>query len=184
MDHREKWLAILVQHPNTCITDLWQEYPEICRVLDHCDYEWFMSHQPARRSGDTSPIVDWPARDQWLASVAPEIVRRIQAETGKRARRVTLNAIALEINWGEGSLQRDSDHLPNSMSIITPLLETHEDFALRRIIYTTQQYKEQQGSIPTYHQFVKKAGLNPEVRTDKVINAVNHAIAELARLSD
>lgn len=137
-----------------------------------------MAHQPARRPGDTSPIIDWLTRDQWLASVAPDVVQGILAKTGKQARRVTLNAISLAINWGEGSLQRDGDKLPISMSSITPMLETHEDFALRRIIYTARQYKEQLG-IPSYHQFVKKAGLNPEVRTEKVVKAVYEAIATL-----
>lgn len=177
-EYRQKWLIILTENPDTCITDLWQKYPEECRVLDRRDHDWFMSHQPARRSGDTSPIVDWLARDQWLASVAPTVVQRILNRTGKRAERITLNAIAREIQWGEGSLQRDGEKLPTAINIITPLLETHEDFAMRRIIYTNRYFEGQQ-VVPGLHQFLKKAGLNPEVRTERVLKAVHDAINQL-----
>jgi hypothetical protein len=84
----------------------------------------------------------------------------------------------LDIGWGEGSLQRDRENLPISMSLISPFLETHEDFALRRIIATADHYREAQ-LHSSFHQFVKKAGLNPEVRTPKVIAAVYAAIAAL-----
>lgn len=175
--NRKSWSQMLGEHPNSSLEDLRKIIPTLYNDLLRFDAKWLNDHKPARK---TNPIesVDWQTRDQDLAAYAPELAREICNQPGKPVR-VTLNSIAKRLGWGEGSIQRDQDNLPTAYPVLLGLVESHEDFAIRRVWYTFNRHMAK--CVPlTRSDLIKRAGLNSTVQTERVLSAVDEAIKSRA----
>jgi len=169
---RATWLNLLDQHRTKSLTEMRIIAPNTYNVLLRFDVEWLRQHKPLRKL-NPKKRVDWKQRDTWLCENVRAIVERIKSEAGKPIQ-VTFNAIAKAIGWGEGSIQRDKQKLPAAFALIETLVESHEDFAVRRIHYILEQSRQNRKQL-TRSELIKLAGLNPPVKTERVMRELDLA---------
>jgi hypothetical protein len=92
--------------------------------------------------------------------------------------RVTVNAIAKESGWRDGKLQSDLKNMPRSAEKIAFMVETPEQFAIRRIEHLMRLYMEA-GVCPSMSEFIKRAGLSLAIQTPLVVKNLEEALDHL-----
>jgi hypothetical protein len=119
--------------------------------------------------------VDWESRDTELAESIKLVAANLYSKVGKPTQ-ITTAAIARAL------IQKHLDKLPLTAKILADLVETRETFAVRRIQWVVECYR-QEGICPQRWQLVRRAGLRPEVELlPSVQNAINEALDVLKQI--
>ncbi len=153
--------------------------------LEQYDAEWFEAHLPPRfcRVG-ISPIqsvrVDWLSRDLQLAAQVRESANRLLHTTGHPIR-ITRTTIGKDI--GQRTLiQKEIHKLPLTASALVEVVETHLEYAIRRLEWATQCFLQEK-IYPKRWQLLQRASLKPNtVALPLVQQAIEAALASLEPL--
>lgn len=121
------------------------------------DRAWLQAHLPERRP---PPVhkgrVDWPERDNYLSSLVEEAAKALRHLSG-RPTRVTVTSIWKQL--GEpGSLCKKLAHLPSVRAVLEKVLETKDEFAIRRLQLAAGQLRQKNEPVTAW-KLVRKAGL-------------------------
>lgn len=177
--NRAIWLEAMNHYPQPTLAQLIQRMPRVYRTLYRFDVLWLEAHKPpVNRKRKWTPIpVDWEARETQLLQGLDAAIHRLKTPL-KRPVRITINSIGKEVGWADGKLQSDLKKMPNAATLIKHLIETHEEFALRRVEWIAKHYM-QEGSYPSKSEFIKRAGLSPAIQTPSVMIALENVLREL-----
>ncbi|MFL5628670.1 MAG: TnsD family transposase [Ktedonobacteraceae bacterium] len=177
-EYRRKWMSAVEEYQNMGVKSLRSQFQNIYTWLYRNDLAWLKTHLPAskRKPRSRPSRVDWRKRDQDLAVQVEESARRLKA-CPRRPIQITISAIGKDIGQ-LALLQQHLSMLPLTANLLKDLVETREAFAVRRIRWAEQQYKE--GSrVPKRWEFIRYAGLGRLVMVPQVEEALNVALQEL-----
>ncbi|HEY9298041.1 MAG TPA: TnsD family Tn7-like transposition protein, partial [Phormidium sp.] len=173
--YRSEWLTARKNNPEGGRNILRKQFQRVYTWLLRHDREWLEAHLPAiQQKAPPPPRVDWESRDTELAESIKLVAANLYSKVGKPTQ-ITTAAIAREL--GQLALiQKHLDKLPLTAKILPDLVETRETFAVRRIQWVVECYR-QEGICPQRWQLVRRAGLRPEVELlPSVPNAINEAL--------
>lgn len=160
--YRIFWLAIIEQYPHTTLTELSRRFPYEVYWLRQYDREWFFAHRPTPEPYNRSqPRIDWAERDSQVANEIAAIAQQLKQVPGRPfriSRSLLLDSVAMTTVVKERVAQ-----LPLTLQAVRDFEETHEDCAIRRIWWCTEQFR-QEGKCPTRTQLAVRAGVQTTTR--------------------
>ncbi len=181
--YRQKWLSTMEEEPDAGIMELQSKQPKIYSWLYRHDKDWLKSHLPKRKT----PIklhpshVDWASRDaQYVEAVKASVVRLTSVP--RRPIRLTISEISRDTGLLP-SMEDRLDKLPLTAQLLNEVVETHEMFAVRRIRWAAELYK-QENIYPTRWQLMKRSGvIEAQKKWPRVQFAIDAALESLNPLN-
>ena len=122
-------------------------------------------------------IVDWRARDEAISAQVITLAINIKNAPGK-PQRASKTAIEREVRC-RLKLQFDLIKMPLTRLALHDVVETSEQFSLRRIHYVAQRFVAE-GVTPTRADFLRAAGFNTQrVVSGLIMDAIAGALAQI-----
>lgn len=173
--YRSEWLAALENYPTQNLKFLRSVAPQAYRWLYFNDWDWLQPHLPKRKK---QPIyrVDWKSLDSDLAIEVRYVAASLK-ESKERPFRISKSVIGR----GIGSLSRleyNLEKLPVTAQALKEVIETREQFAIRRIRWIVSCYLREQ-RCPKRWEFLRRSGLNPLDTNPAICNAIDEALMDL-----
>ena len=178
--YRQKWLSSMEEEPDAGIAELRSKLSKIYFWLYDHDKDWLKSHLPKHKRSIMHPShVDWASRDaQYVEAVKASVVRL--TSTPLRPIRLTISEISRDIGLLP-SMEDCLDKLPLTALLLDEVVETHEMFAVRRIQWAAELYKQENIS-PTRWQLMKRSGvIEAHKKWPLVQSAIDAALESLIR---
>jgi len=165
------WLSAMQEDPSAEMKELRNKIPGVYIWLYRNDGIWLSEHTPQgqKKGKQQSCCLDWEKRDMQLAEEVKGAVLRLKNLPGRPVH-VTVSAIGREIGR-LALLQQHLDRLPRTAKALDELIETRESFAVRRVRWVAEQYR-QDHMHPTRWELVKKAGIERVAMLPAVKEAV------------
>ncbi len=155
-------------------TEMRRAVPGTYTWLYRHDREWLEAVLPPsiprgkRKGGAQKQRVDWNKRDRDLSGLVSQTVEDLLLKEGKPVR-ITLGIIGRAI--GElALLEQHLDKLPKTKAVLEDVLETVEDFQVRRVEWAIGYLKETGQELAEW-RVLKVAGLRPDI-SDRVRQAI------------
>lgn len=181
--YRERWVEFLTTHPEVTLKETKVAHHDAYLVYNHLrrdDKAWLQDHLP--RFGITGRaskrLINWSERDALMARQVEESAVRLKSlET--RPVRVTQARIGHDLH-ATGSLKQNLTRLPLTASALARSVETHEDFAVRRVQWAVRQFIDK-GITPTRWGLIMAASVNlrPNLQSPRVQAALDDAMQML-----
>jgi hypothetical protein len=169
--NRVAWLSLREENPEGGGKLLRSLLPRVYMWLYRNDREWLKAYMPPRKQTVSPSRVDWESRDtQWA------IAAKFSAERSKNApgRPVQITVAAIARDIGQlANIQKHLDKLPLTAQVLAEVVETREEFAVRRVEYAAECFR-QENVYPKEWQLVRRAGLRPNM---EALQQVKEAIA-------
>lgn len=154
---RANWQELCAANPGTGTRALRHLRGADYAWLYRRDRVWLQAHLPERRPPPARKgRVDWQERDSYLSSLVERAAKTMRQLPG-RPTRVTLTSI-WKLLGESASLCKKLDHLPRVRATLKTVLETKEEFAIRRLRLAAVQLR-QQGEHATAWKLMREAGL-------------------------
>lgn len=180
--HKAAWLATREASPTANRKTLHRRLPAADKWLRAHEPEWLEQHMPpAQRSMNPGiPREPWDARDARLASMvraaATYLLNRDEA-----CKRVTTSAIGAYL--GLLGVLRHRDKLPQTTAMLADVIETREQWALRRITWAVEYYRRE-GIRPAAWLLWKRVNVGGDLaRIPSVRAAFDEAMHEFSSLT-
>lgn len=174
--YREQWLVFRKEHPTLTRKQLRSKNVNLYDWLYRNDSVWLENNLPLphKRVGTTRKK-DWKSFDETLKlSVAAE-AELIKNLPGKPVK-VTPGLISLRLDCRLA--KRDLKNLPQTAKVLSQVTETYEDFAIRRIHWSAERFREE-GLNPSQHQLLSRVHLQDpksHLRTPRIQEAITYAL--------
>lgn len=155
--HRQTWLNAIEVFPYLGVSALRRQFSATYAWLSRHDKLWLDRHSLATLPRSFRPTrVAWTFRDELLATVVQEAALRLisQQESPKR---MTLTSIGREAGCVM-VLQQHLNKLPQTAERLKSLVESREQWAVRKLQWTINQVKEQ-GIVLKGWEIVRRSGL-------------------------
>lgn len=178
---RQTWLRLRRSHADLGAKELRTIAPGLYAWLYRHDRHWLVEHLPPRKTPKTiRPRVDWAKRDEELAGQIATAAAHIKNRQGK-PKCVTVTAIGKVL--GKQSLfEAALTKLPLTRSVINSVLESGEDFAVRRVHTAAAKLRATEGLFPRW-KLVRAAGLHCRLeRQPRIQVALNYEIRPFANV--
>ncbi len=178
--HRQKWLEARHLYPEASRTMLQDKFPVSYRWLKENDYEWFNAHLPAPLrvvNLEVRQQVDWSNRDKELALAVRKSAENLKNAPG---RPIWLTKTVITKKIGIRKLVSDSkDKLPLTIKVLDEVVETQQEYAIRRLRWATERFQEE-GVCPPRWLLLLRASLKPKtVALPRVESAIEVALKTL-----
>lgn len=192
--YRTQWLAHVAAAPEKGITSLRDEAPGLYIWLYENDQDWLLAHRPPskpwrRRGGSKKDLTfqslraksrsqDWISRDAIAAEAVKNAAHQILLAHG-RPRRISIEAIhshVPQLAW----LRKIPDRVPLTIQALEEVVETYEEFAIRRIRWIKQQYQRER-VVPSRKEFMDRSNFRQYMHLSDVKEAFESAMTELSR---
>ncbi|MFQ7521939.1 MAG: TnsD family Tn7-like transposition protein [Terrisporobacter sp.] len=135
---RFKMLEILKQNPGRSRFYIKQLDWNLYECLQNNDSEWLEKHLPNKKVG--KPLksnVDWEARDKDIRLRIEELVKELH-DTQELPKKINMNRIGKTLNI-DALLGRYLDKMPNTAQYLKNVIETKEDFIIRKIRWAIEK---------------------------------------------
>ncbi|WP_240722857.1 TnsD family Tn7-like transposition protein [Poseidonocella sp. HB161398] len=163
---RKEWKRF-IELGFTC-SQIRKSNPALYWRLYRNDRNWMKAHFPRRHQASPKSRVDWPALDDVLSV---EILRRSQEiRCLSPPVRVTLAELERrlgKVNWLRPRLGK----LPRSDSAVKAVLETTEDFQIRRVWHVKRILRKNDTPLKAW-RIRRMAGLNPNI-SERVLSCIS-----------
>jgi hypothetical protein len=181
--YRREWLAAIEEHPLATRTFLSKKFSRLYGYLRKYDVAWIEENMPPPnpyRPVGSARVVDWSSRDVMLASAVRLSAKGIKSILGRPVR-VTRGAIGRDIDR-KALLDHYLHKLPLTAKAIDEVVETHEEFAIRRIQWVAECFRHE-NIHPTRWQLVQRVSMKPEIAAfPQVKAAIAAALASFDKL--
>jgi hypothetical protein len=190
--YRAQWLALVEAAPEKGRTSLQKEAARIYTWLCSNDLDWLIAHQPPSKRGEKrkpkkkeltvqnlkakQQLQDEISYDAITAEAVKNAAHQILLAPG-RPRRVTKTAISSYILKPD-LLGKNRDKAPLTTQALEEVVETPEEFAIRRIRWIMEQYQKEH-IIPSRSVFLSKTNFRRHIHLPGVKEAFESAMAEL-----
>jgi hypothetical protein len=180
--YRAEWLSALEENPDAGRSDLAQKYRPVHSWLYWYDRQWLEAHLPLpKKRGKQLPQVNWKKRDSQIADLVRASAQRLKKASGKPVQ-VTKTAIASSIGY-LALIQKQLDKLPRTAEALTEVVESTEEFAVRRVQWAVDCFR-QENVYPKRWQIIRRTGMKSSTATlPQVKEAIAAALQSLAPLS-
>lgn len=179
-ENRAKWLSAIKCAPKITMKSLRRRLPRVYAWLVANDPAWLKSHKPPPRKRARAPSgVDWKRRDVKLAASVREAASRLIAARG-RPKRITKTAVARKV--GQVTLlQQKINKLPLTAQVLSIVVESRVDFAVRRVRRTEECYLKE-GFMPKRWQLLLRANVYSLRGDPQVKRAIDLTLERLSNL--
>ena len=146
-ERRMEWLSIIQEYPEASRTWLHNKCPNLKRWLQRHDREWLEAHLPPCKVPNHGrpklprSRVNWAERDVNLAGEVRTVVEHLRSVPG-RPTRITFEAIGREIAQLK-AVRSELDRLPLTSKVLSELVETHEEYIVRRVWWVAGLYQQE-----------------------------------------
>jgi alkylhydroperoxidase/carboxymuconolactone decarboxylase family protein YurZ len=178
--YRKNWLSIREEKPEFGRRKLMKEFSSTYSWLRSHDTEWLKAHLPPAQCGGAKRVVDWENRDAELANAVRLSALHIRSQPG-RLQKVTKGAICQDLDK-RGQIQHNLHRLPKTKQALTEVVETCEDFAVRKVKWAAECFYQENIS-PAWSQLVILASVYDFKDVPQVKDAIDAALGSLASLS-
>jgi hypothetical protein len=179
-DYRARWLIHLKEHPAANRKELRNANLSVSRWLRRYDPDWLKLNLPPRRVPQVRPRkANWEERDRQFVTDVEQAATFIRNMPGNPVQ-VTKTAISREV----GRLTWLYDYLevlPLSAAALAKVTETYDEFALRKIEWVVEQYRQEQ-IYPTRSDLMERAHLYHLAQHPQVQTALDAALHRLYQL--
>lgn len=169
--YRTNWLKAVESNEGKSKTEI--------RKIAQAEYAWLYRHdrewldtnspKPLKRRKYSDNRVDWAKRDNEIAEKVKEVANEELNNPLKKPERLTISSIGKKI--GELSLlQKHLNKLPKTKKLLGDVIESIEEFQIRRVKYVAQQIREREELVREW-MIVREAGLRPGY-SEKVKQAI------------
>jgi len=175
---RVEYLALRKAQPAATGRQLRASHAGLVTWLYLHDREWMLKNVP-RDVNRARPktIVDWPARDEVVSAQVITLATQIKNAPGK-PQRASKTAIEREVRC-RLKLQFDLIKMPLTRLALHDVVETLDQFGLRRIHYVAKRFVAE-GVTPTRADFLRAAGINTQrVVSGIITDAIDGALAQI-----
>lgn len=154
---RSKWLVATKQGRQITLKALRGKLPREYVWLRQNDSEWLNGHKPhSQRCSSSTTNVDWKKRDADYAAAVGAAASRLKDVSGRPVH-VTKTAISRAV--GAITLLRQKLHkMPLTAQVLAGVVETREQYAVRRIWWATDLYCEED-VLPREWQLILRANV-------------------------
>jgi len=168
-NHREEWIKLMKQFPEKSKTELRKMNKALYTWLYRNDRDWLNENSPGVVA--KPPInnrIDWNKRDE-------EILRLVQAtvfsmlESSSKPERITISRVGKKIGK-LALLEKHLDKLPKTKDYLSSVIETIDDFQIRRIKLAIKEL-EKEGVPIMKSRLFRKAGIN-----ERYIESINERV--------
>jgi len=181
-NYRQQWLKLTATYPKTGLSFLRKKFGRIYIWLHQHDSQWLETHLPQQRrhtvlSPQRPARVDWSIRDSELAAGVKELAVQMKNAPG---RPIWLTKTAITRKLGQYTLiQKQIDKLPLTDRVLSEVVETQVEYAIRRLEWATECFR-QEHIYPPRWQLLSRASLKPHtVALPSVQQAVEVALKSL-----
>lgn len=157
---RNEWLSLMQDNPEMSTSDLKNLSSALYFWLYRNDKDWLSENKPTRQKPLPVSRVDWNERDRIFAEQVKTAVENLLTQESKPVQ-ITVAQIGRAINQ-LSVLQKHIDKLPLTSQVLSEVVETREEFAIRRV-KSAIEYFRQEGIFAKKWQIVRKAGLRKEI---------------------
>ena len=171
-NYRQQWIDVIEQNPGKSRNELRKLVYAIYAWLYRNDQKWLITNLPEqlKREKYDSKRVDWNKRDEYLVHQVFKAEKKIRESEQFETTRLSISSIGKEI--GELMvLQKHLDKLPATWEALKTVVETKEQFRIRRAKTAVSQIIERGDSLQPW-RIAKEAGIRPEFM-DFVIQALD-----------
>jgi len=177
-EYRTEWLTALKENSDVGRTELAEKLKRIYSWLYLYDKKWLKAHlPPLKKREKCANQANWQARDSEVAAKVRISAERLKTVPGK-PERVTKTAIASDSGY-LALIQKQLDKLPDTAKILTEVAETREEFAIRRIQWAAECFR-QEGTCPKRWQLLRRSGLKSNIEGVPLVEkAIAAALASL-----
>lgn len=174
---RARWLSAIKRTPGISMKSLRRELPRDYAWLVKNDAKWLKSHKPPPpRRAPTPSGVDWKRRDASLAALVKSSASRLRNATG-RPKRVTKTAIGRDLKRVT-LIQQKISKLPLTAQVLGSVVESREDFAIRRVKWAEGLYIRE-CFLPKRWQLILRANVYSLREVPRVKSAINASLVTL-----
>lgn len=174
---RTKWLSAMMKGQEITLKTLRVKLPREYAWLQHNDSEWLAGHvpRPQRRNPPTANV-DWKRRDAEYAPTVRATASRLKDVPGHPVR-VTKTAIG-RVLGATSLLSQKLSQLPLTSKVLADVLETREEYAVRRVIWVASLYLHEKVQ-PREWQLILRASIYSLRDTPAVKCAINESLVML-----
>jgi hypothetical protein len=158
--YRNEWLAILRKHPTWTAHAIRAKYSRVDSWLRSHDPEWRLAHSPKPQKRKTPlPRVDWQDRDAKISKKIEPVIAHLKSLPGQPVR-ITITLIGFELGLNLSIMLKK---LPHTLRIMQPYLETFEQWAVNRIRWAADEYRNE-GFHPFPSDLLRRADVGDKLR--------------------
>lgn len=171
-DRRAEYLGLRQAHPGATGRNVRQLYPGLITWLYRHDRQWMVQNVPRLKRVQPKTVVNWQERDEQMCGQVVTIALRIK-NASEKPRRVTFATINCEMR-ARLPLNLNPSKMPLTRLVLQGVIETPEQFCLRRIHYVAQRFVADH-TTPSRSDFLRAAGINPQRKSSESILAATDA---------
>lgn len=167
---KKEWMELCNNADSFTITDIRRKNPALYARLYRSSQEWLLSNSPKGKPVLRKQVIDWTERDLEIlkqVKLAADIIKKHVPPL-----RLTVSRIGTEIGK-RNLLEKRLDRLPITKSYLDTVIETIEEFQIRRIHYWAKQLKKD-GDLTDW-KLKRLAGLKEDI-TSKVQEEIDSII--------
>jgi len=160
-EYRHEWLEVLQNNPGAGRSELAEQHRRVHSWLSFYDREWLYEHLPPLKS--RPPVlsqIDWQQRDIEISIAVRTAAEQLRNKPGK-PEKLTKTAIASNSGY-LALIQKQLNKLPLTAETLIEVIETTEEFAVRRIYWVAERYC-QEGICPKAWQIIRETGIKPYI---------------------
>jgi hypothetical protein len=176
--NRNSWAKAIKEDPEAGRCAIRKKLPTVFNWLYKHDKEWLNAHLPARLSPKGPPgYINWENRDKEIAVAVLEETERLKCLPGRPVR-ASFTIVAKNIGklWMIG---KRKDKLPLTVKTLKDVEESVEDYAIRRVKWATELYREE-GISTSFSRLYTRAAVSAKIaKIPKVECAIQTAILSL-----
>ncbi|MEI4827976.1 TnsD family Tn7-like transposition protein [Bacillus sp. FJAT-53711] len=172
--YKARWLAAMKKYPNHSISSLRNESysKEFSLLFRHCP-EWLKENCPNVNNRGIRPI-NWGERDKKILNEVKIAVQNVLNQ--KKPQRITINRLNREILESGKIDRRYLQYLPKTRCYLDSILESVEQFQIRKINHVLKELIKR-GTKITYYNVRRAANINQDYISEgaheKIIEIVN-----------
>jgi len=176
---RERWLTFTRSHPGLNRKQLYRLAPQDFMWLYKNDRTWLWDQlpKPLPKKKYADRRVDWQERDRTLQQEVVRAAAEIRHQPGKPVR-VTARAVSDRIGSPAILIRRYLQNLPETSAALESVVESVEDFQIRRVRYTAAKLRNVGTPLATW-RILKAAGIKPGC-SERVAEDIEKALASAA----
>jgi hypothetical protein len=171
---RAMWLSVMERNPKAPLKELRHNLPNVYSWLQQHDSEWLEKHKPqAHKHTRNKSSVDWKKRDFQYAFAVKASASHLKNALGRPVQ-VTKTAIGRDLG-AVTLLQQKLHMMPLTAQVLTNVVETHEEYAVRRVWWAAGLYFQER-VLPREWQIILRANVHSLRETSSVTHAIKAAM--------
>jgi len=193
--YRTEWMKLLQNAQDASLTALSRKVPNLYDWLSRNDRDWFLAHRPLPKAKTRTPrqeqhsflqfngrkVEYWSHQDTYLADNVKIVAHQLLAAPSP-PKRISLSAICMHISSPIRWLRsKKPEAIPLTIQTLEEVIETREKYAIRRIWFIAQQYR-QENINPSRRAFSVKASVRTLLHVPSVKQAFEDALSQICTI--